>query len=128
MTEYEFLEAGVLYYERILDSAMNLITVVLAYLAASHFVGERLPRAVAIGLSTIYSLWIVTTIAAIATFLSSGVDVQVEYQHEYPGGWVYPREPKFEFWLIGSLLPMSLAWIGSLYYLHFVVRRDGDDA
>ena len=128
MTEYEFLEAGVLYFERILDSAMNLITVVFAYLAASHFVGERLPRAVAVGLSTIYSLWIVMTIASIATFLDSALNVQVEYRSEYPGGWVYSREPRFGLWLIGSLLPMLLAWIGSLYYLHFVVRRDGEDA
>jgi len=128
MTEYEFLEAGILYFERILDSAMNLITVVFAYLAASHFVGERLPRAVALGLSTIYSLWIVMTIASVATFLVSALNVQLEYRHEYTGGWVYPREPKFEIWLIGTLLPMLLAWIGSLYYLHFVVRKDGEDA
>ena len=64
----------------------------------------------------------------VITFLISGFDVQVEYRNEYPGGWVYRREPVFEFWLIGSLLPMILAWIGSLYYLHLVVRRDGEEA
>jgi hypothetical protein len=128
MTEYEFLEAGVLYSERVLDSAMNLITVVFAYLAASHFVGRRLPGAVAIGLSSIYSLWILATMVAIASFLSSGFEVQVQYRNEYSGGWVYPNEPVQEFWLLVSLLPMFLAWIGSLYYLHSIIRRDGEDA
>ena len=128
MTEFEFLEAGVLYSERILDSAMNLITVVFAYLAASHFVGRQLPKIVVVSLSIVYSIWIFGTMAAIAGFLDSTFNVRVQYGLVFPDGWIYPNEPRRVLWFAVSLTPMTLAWFGSLLYLHIIVRGRSENA
>ena len=75
MSEFEFLEAGVLYLDGILDSAVQLIGVMFAYLAASHFAGKQVNRSVAIGFSAIYSFWVMSTVFVIIQFVTTFHDI-----------------------------------------------------
>jgi hypothetical protein len=124
MSEFEFLEAGVLYLERILDSTINLIAVISGFLVAAHFVGQQMTKAVSVSLSLVYSIFVLIVLTTLVTFTSAYTDVIVQYQAAYPDGWVHPNELRRAPLAVWATFPLVVVWVGSLYYLHFVVRKN----
>lgn len=104
-------------------ASMNFVAIVFAYLVAAFATGERLPRPVAIGVSIIYSIFLVPHFSGCLGAIDRAFSAGAHLSTSFPGSWAtagppLPMEVQFAFFGI----PMLLGWIGSLYYMHFYLR------
>ena len=123
MTEYQFLEAGTILLNGVLDSSLNIIYVTFGYLAAAHFIGNELEKAVALFLSFIYGYWILVSLYAIWNYMNMLTKLHLEYVLSFPDGWVWELGPNFEITLTLATFPLLMASLGSIYYLHGIIRK-----
>ena len=123
MSEYEFLEAGTLFLDGILESSLNIIYVTFGYLAAAHFIGTEIKKTVACFLSFIYGYWILVSLYAIWNYMSMLSKLSQQYSISFPEGWIWELDPNFELILVFATIPLVLASLGSIYYLHHIKRK-----
>jgi hypothetical protein len=124
MTEYEYADIYGIAWQNGTTTLLSLITVVFAYLVVAHFAAKKLEKVVAIGLSTIYSLFVVSNLSAYGTASLQLYTISERYQLAYPGGWVIQEISTDRFgFLVIATTPVILCWLGSLVYLHRFVRK-----
>jgi predicted PurR-regulated permease PerM len=123
MSELEFYEAAGVAAGLLSDATMNAITAIFAYLIASHFVGEKLPRGMAVCLSVVYTLWLIGPLSGVYGNIVSWSQISAEYLKHYPEGILLPGEANVVLSAIVAISPLILGWLSSLYYLHFHVRN-----
>ena len=124
MSEAEAYEALMTTLEMSVLASMNFVAIVFAYLVAAHVGGKSLPRNVAIGLSPIYSIFLVPPFMGCFLNLSRAFDAGAYLTSQYPDSWAAQGSlvpiGVYSF-MFG--LPMFAGWLGSLYYLHKYVRK-----
>ena len=122
LSEFEFLQAWEILSSEIGNGSTLMISVVFAFLIASHIVGKQLPRIVAIIISLSYSLWVFgPLINAHASFLRLHL-LSTEYYQLYPNGWLLPETSVVGFFIVGEF-PFVIIWLGSLCYMHLTIRK-----
>ena len=125
MTEIEFLEAAAIHGQGVTQIPMNMIAVIFAYIIAMYFAGKSLSSFVAVSLSITYSLFLFGPMIAYAQSMYRYCVVVELYGKKFPAGQLLPEiEGPHYFTVIITLAPIFLAWIGSMFYAHLVVRKD----
>ena len=122
MTEYEFGELYALIQDAAYMQYLVFTGALFAYLIAGHLVGLSLPKKLATGISTIYSLFVLLPVGAYWMEMSRMSALALDYQAKYPGGYVVPEIISSPFNGAVLILLMFIAWLGSIYYVHFHVR------
>ena len=88
---------------------------------------RQMAKGVAVSFSIVYSSFVLIVFIALMTFTNSYTDIVTQYQSMHPGGWAYPDEPRRILLALLATVPLVIGWVGSLYYLHFVVRTNEND-
>jgi hypothetical protein len=124
MSEHEYVQ-NILYMRELSASdLMDFITTFFAYTVMAHFFGSSLSRGLAVMASVIYSSFAAITFFSLVDLTISIQQLTLELLNTYPnaekyvnayGGGVY-------LGLIMTVGPIFIAWLLSLYYLHFSVR------
>ena len=124
MSEFEFAQIFQFWVEGAYASYTLMISILFAYLVAGHFVAKQLPKAVAVGMTTVYCLVIAGTLLS---HLGSSMMQQltsVKYSQQYPDGWAVPGgEFDLTAPLLFGILPAFISIVVSIFYVHFVVRK-----
>ena len=124
MSEFEFIEAYHLAQDWVLDASMSSVAVTFAYIVASYVAGENLSKTAAIGMTTIYSLFLLGPLGGMMGACTRIIGTIEQYRATHPEGWAFEQAPGVGVYLV-ALLPVVLAWFASLSYLHLYVRRNG---
>ncbi len=124
MTEFEFIQVGEIALNGFASSAMNIVTVIFAYVVAAHFVGKSLSRSAAISISIVYSLWLIVPFGGVYGNLDLGAKNAIEFLSVFPDSYaVNPLGPSAIIFAI-AFIPLFLGWIGSLIYMHRIIRKN----
>lgn len=124
MTEFEFLEAVYLASDSLATSAINFFTIFLAYVIAAHFAGKGLSSVVAGFVSIVYSLFLVGPSIGIIRGTEAAQNLTIQYHMQYPDGVLFPSaNVGLSLLLVFTLGPPLMGWVGSLVYMHVVIRR-----
>jgi hypothetical protein len=125
MTEFESYEAAMLALEMSVSASMNFTGYVFAYLVAAHVVGKSLPRNVAIGMSIIYTMFLVVPFSGAISNLHSSYEAHNQILEHFPDSWTI-IESLIPFQVLAFLwgLPMLVGWLGSVYYMHGFARSE----
>ncbi len=127
MTEFEFIQVGEIALNGFASSAMNIVTVIFAYVVAAHFVGKSLSRSAAISVSIVYSLWLIVPFGGVYGNLDLGAKNAIEFLRVYPDSYaVNPLESSAIIFAF-AIIPLFLGWIGSLIYMHRIIRKYIED-
>ena len=127
MTEFEFIQVGEIALNGFASSAMNIVTVIFAYVIAAHFVGKSLSRSAAISISIVYSLWLIPPFGGVYGNLDLGAKNAIEFLSVYPDSYaVNPLESSAIIFAF-AIIPLFLGWIGSLIYMHRIIRKNIED-
>lgn len=123
MSEFEFIESYHLALDLVLDASMNGVAVTFAYILASYIAGKSLSKTAAVGMTTLYSLFLLGPLGGMLGGCTRIISTLERYLDTYPDGWAFERVPGVDLYLV-VLLPVVLAWFASLIYLHLYVRRN----
>jgi hypothetical protein len=124
MTEFETVEAATIYLELGVGASMNFVTILFAYLIAAHLVGSTLPKLIAAGISLIYTMFQIIHFGGMIGNMQRAAAGGEFLAREYPNSWAVIADVlSLETALVLIGLPMLLSWLGSIYYMHFYVRR-----
>ncbi len=124
MSEFELIEIAAVANEGVRGAGMNFVTIVFAYVVASHLAGSRLSRAATVSISIIYSLWLIGPIISLFGHLDLYYKTANEYLRLFPEGYAGSAPMAFEVILLFAIGPSALGWIGSLIYMHIYIRKD----
>jgi hypothetical protein len=129
MTEFEAFEAMMMSTELGVGASMNFVALVFAYLVAAFVVGKSLPKGVAIGTSAIYTIFLVPPLNGVVANFARVYEGDRFIRSTNPDSWLLPADP-LSLPLLVSLFvfPMIAGWLGSLYFMHFYIRRLSDPA
>jgi len=123
MSEFEIYEAMMMALDLSVTASMNFVAIVFAYVVAAYVAGKSLPRNVALGTSTAYTLFLIPPFAGTLGNLDRNYDGALHLQAEYPESWMLIDDP-MGFAPIAFLfaIPMILGWLGSIYFMHGFIR------
>lgn len=127
MTEFELISLVNIASENIGIAAMNIATIFFAYIACSYLVGKKLTTMLSIAISISYTFFIIGPFFAIGLAVGDMVAISSNYIASYPDGVMVTRYSAFTTelaFLFVTLCPPFLAWLISLAYMHFYVRRE----
>ena len=124
MSEFEFAQTFQFWIENGYASYTLMISILFAYLLAGHFVAKQLPKAVAVGMTTVYCLVIAGTLLShLGSHMMMDL-TSVKYSQQYPDGWAVPGgKSDLTAPLIFGILPASISIAVSIFYVHFIVRK-----
>ena len=123
MTEFEYIQAVDLAYATIPGSAMNFITIVFAYIVASFFAGNKLPRIAAVSASIVYSVSLIGPVLAIVTSGQQMVLLQTQYLEVFPEGIFVQKTLGTMSILLVAVTPLLVGWLASLCFMHLHIRK-----
>ncbi|MDE0884208.1 MAG: hypothetical protein OSB70_01605 [Myxococcota bacterium] len=124
MSEFEFVELAHLNTAYLGTSAMNVFSIFVAYTLAAHFAGKLLSRNVAAFVSAVYSLFLIGPLAGIVMATTDLENIKGAYLIEYPAGILLsPSGASLSGTIALTLAPALCGWLGSLAYMHAVVRE-----
>jgi uncharacterized membrane protein YecN with MAPEG domain len=124
MTEFEALELIDILQSRVASSSMDCITVFFAYVVCVYLVGKKLVPKMAIGISVLFSCFMLGPMTAIAVnaYNLSAMATRYEDKFGLTDIWLGPAmSPVLTVSL--TLVPLILAWVAALWYLHGYVRK-----
>ena len=121
MTEFEYAEFYALVQDSLYMQFLVINSVMVAYLVAGHFVGNKLPRLLIFALTTIYCLFLIAPFGVYWMEYTRLYELSLQYQDQYPGGFVVHRLQS-PLLALFTLVPMFLAWVGTIYYVQIYVR------
>ena len=127
MTEFEFIQVGEIAINGFGSSAMNIVTVIFAYVIAAHFVGKSLSRSAAISISIVYSLWLLLPIGGVYGNLDLLAKNAIEFQSVFPDSYAVTPVGSIGIVYAMAITPLFLGWIGSLIYMHRIIRKNIED-
>ena len=122
MTEFEFFQMWRSYIEMFVGTSMNALAVFLPYVAVAFLVGKDLSRKVALGLSVIYSLFTLGPVTGMINGIAGTLRTATQYHAQFPDGLAIPESPPSAVLYVFVLVPVVVGWVGSLVYMHQVVR------
>jgi hypothetical protein len=123
MTEFEIYEAFMSTLEMSVLASMNFVAIVFAYLVAAYVAGQSLSRNVAIGLSIIFTVFLVPPFMGTLSNLRRAFDAGAYLTSHFPDSWAAQGSVlSFEVYVVLFGVPMIAGWLGSLYYMHRYVR------
>ena len=125
MTEFETFEAIMLALDMAVTASMNFLAIVITYLVAAFVVGKSLPRSVAIGTSAIYTLFLIPPFGGTIGNLRRTYEGGLHLQSEYPDSWtilIVQSNPDVIIYFFA--IPMFVGWLGSIFYMHRIVRSE----
>jgi len=123
MSEFEYIEAAQLAMNWLIDGSINTVGVTFAYIVAAHLAGVGLSKLAAVGLSVLYSLFIIGPVSGMLGGARNHVFTVMHYHEAFPDGWAFGDTPDFLYLIAITIGPLFLAWLGSLSYLHLYVRK-----
>lgn len=123
MNEIELVEAFFLTRASLEDSFIVISTLVFAYIAMSHFAGKDIGPKIAVILSGLYSFIMFVEIIERFGDLARRQRISLEYIEKFPDGVVIDGTPPLTLMYIVSNAPFLFAWVVSIYYLHYIVRK-----
>ena len=126
MTEFEFLETFAIAKQDVFNNFVVISTVIFAYLAAGHFIARDLSTKIMRGLTLIYCFFLIAPMSTYWLAWSYSLVVIREYESLYPDGWLLGGTGGVPILLIFTFMPIVLAWLGSIYYVHYIVRKDAN--
>ena len=114
-------------------ASMNFVALVFAYLVAAFVAGKSLPKGIAVGTSAIYTIFLIPPFNGVIVNFIRVYDGDQYMRLTYPDTWTIPSEPlSMEILMFLFTFPMLAGWLGSLYFMHFYIRRSpegrNDDA
>jgi hypothetical protein len=124
MSEAEVLELIDILFGRVGSSSMDCITVFFAYVVCVYLVGKKLVPKLAIGVSVLFSYFMLgpMTVIAVNAYNLSVMATRYEDKFGPTDIWLGPTmSPVLTVSL--SLVPLILAWVAALWYLHGFVRK-----
>ncbi len=124
MTEFEALELIDILLGRIASSSMDCITVFFAYVVCAYLVGNKLISKLAIAVSILFSFFMVGPMIALAISAYNVSALAIRYEEKFGPAdvWLGPAmSPALTICL--SLVPLTLAWVAALWYMHGHVRK-----
>jgi hypothetical protein len=124
MSEFEYVEIVHLNAAYLGTSAMNVFSIFVAYTLAAHFAGKQLSRNVAVFVSTVYCLFLLGPFTGIVIATTDLENLKDAYLIEYPAGTLLsPTGLSLSGTIALTLAPALCGWLGSLAYMHAVVRK-----
>ena len=124
MSEFEIYDAMMMSIDMSVTASMNFVAIVFAYVVAAYVAGKSLPRNVALGTTTAYTLFLVPHFLGMLGNLRRNYDGVVQLQAEYPESWTLIDDPiGFAPLALLFAIPMFVGWLGSIYFMHGYVRR-----
>ena len=123
MTEFELIETWYLAAQIGANTFVSSSTVIFAYILVAHFAGKSLEPKIAAALTALYSLFLVGSIGARFGPMFTSIRIAAEYSERFPDGNGLDGGTSILPHLIFGQLPFILAWVASIYYLHFHVRK-----
>ena len=93
MSEFEYAELFELLSQGSFNNFVSMSTIVFAYLVTGHLVAKDLPRRVALGVTTLYCLFLIGPITGYTTYFARMHQASREYVEAFPGGWVLAEFP-----------------------------------
>ena len=121
MTELEFAQFYALVQDLLYMQFLVINTVIVAYLVAGHLVGSKLPNFLMLSITSIYCMFIAAPFYVYWQEYGRLHSLSMLYHAEYPGGFVIPLVSSQAMALF-TMVPMLLAWAGTIYYVQFYVR------
>lgn len=123
MTEFEILKLADIYLTRMAVASMDITTVFFAYVVCAFLAGSKIRRLLAVGVSVMYSLFLLGPTAVLFTGSRYLATTYQQYNTLFPHG-AFPAWTDSS-WVITTLpiVPVILAWITSLIYMHAYVRE-----
>ena len=127
MTEFEFIQASQLAFESLREGAMNVITVVFAYVVAAYFAGRKLTRTASVLVSVVYSLWLIGPFWGVISSVAGMLATADAFYLAFPDSFASfpPSKARYSLYLLATI-PMLLGWVGSLVYMHGYIRSKDD--
>jgi hypothetical protein len=124
MTEFEYIEATAIMAQLMVSAVLSYFTVLFAYIVSAHFAGKDLPRKMAVGLSLVYSLFIINPLGSYRFSFVYYFQIAEEHAEKFPNSSLIPSLPDLTAWTIYvGLAPLLIGWVASLYYMHFHIRK-----
>ena len=124
MTEFEALGLIDILHSRVASSSMDCITVFFAYVVCVYLVGKKLVPKLAIGISVLFSCFMLGPMISIAVNAYNLSAMATRYEDKFGPTdiWLGPAmSPVLTVSL--TLVPLILAWVAALWYLHGYVRK-----
>jgi hypothetical protein len=123
LTEFEILKLADIYLTRMAVASMDITTVFFAYVVCAFLAGSKLSRFLAVGVSVMYSLFLMGPTAVLFTSSRYLAATYQQYNTLFPHG-AFPAWTDSS-WVITTLpmVPVILAWTSSLIYMHANVRK-----
>jgi len=122
MSEFELTQLISGATESLKSDAMNFVTLVFAYVIAAHLAGAKLPRKVAVLLSATYSLFQLAPAGGVIFDARRSIAFAERLFAEFPDSPLPRPSFGFAFIVLLAVGPLLLGWLGSLYYMHGIVR------
>jgi hypothetical protein len=124
MTEFEYIEVTAIVAQGLGSSILLYFTVLFAYIVSAHFAGKDLPRKMAVGLSLVYSLFIIGPLNSYRFSITYYYQIAEEHAEKFPNSSLIQSLPDSTAAdLYVGLAPLLIGWVASLYYMHSHIRK-----
>jgi len=124
MTEFEAFEVIMMSTDMGATASMNFVALVFAYLVAAFVAGKSLPKGIAVGTSAIYTIFLIPPLNGVIGNFTRVYEGDRYMRLTFPETWVIQPEPlSMEILISLFTFPMLAGWLGSLYFMHFYIRR-----
>ena len=124
MSEFELVEIIYLTRQQISTLFTEASSVTFLYILVAHFAGKNLPTTIAIGLTSLYTLFLLGPLGAYVAINFEQQATSLEILDKYPDNILALGVLPTWGILILGLGPYLLAWAGSIFYMHRHIRRD----
>ena len=127
LTEIELFQASMMIGESNFNLFTSLVTLLFGYLVLAHFVGQGLPRFIALTTTIIYSVF--TLMSLWAWWNNWGISFGLCYLYGdlYPNGALMSGcegdAPAVPWIRIIITAPAVIAWLSSVLYMHAYMRK-----
>ena len=124
MSEFEFVEMFYLNGDDVFDGFVAYSTAVFGYFVAGHMAAADLSRSSVLGLTALYTVFLILPISAILGAYFQLEKIVTGYFLAFPNGWAIPYSANPFAGVYPLLAIFALFWVASIYYVHFVVRKN----
>jgi hypothetical protein len=110
--------------EFIRSAAMDFVAVFFAYCVTAHFVGKQMNGSIAVGVTAVYTLFLLNPFLALIGVTDSYLDIVSSAIGLYPDSAFFETVPNDAFLRLVVLAAPLLGWMASVFYMHGWIRKD----
>ena len=124
MSEAETLEILYAQQQAAATAGMDALSIFFAYVVCAYLVGGQLSKTIAVGVTVLYSVFIVSPLLGFLNYIMQMTATMKHYVAAFPAN-PYGFDPVVsETVTLGlTLFPLACAWVASVLYMHLHVRR-----